>query len=606
MKFYLILILIIATALFAQSNYEVLLSRPDIFGLTGGTATDLDGISTTGLAEGTMVAVFDGTETRIYRLTTGTNAESSPGVIRPDDFADPGNAKVWIARMSSDPEETGYTPSGGGGGDDDWIISTAIGDGIDDTVLVSGGNWGLFRAGNVGFGNACSTHVNLGTACTTGTSGYNYSHATVGGGLNNNADNNYSTVSGGSTNNASASYATVGGGLDNHASGYISIVAGGEGNDLAGDYNTVGGGLMNATSGYYSTIGGGWENTATGDVSTIGGGYADSVSAVFGGVFSGYANKAGDESSDTAAVVCGGSHNAATAMFATVGGGYGNIASNITSTVGGGYMNTAYNFGATIGGGIQNVAGYQSTIGGGFQNSSRNSSTVAGGEGNTSDALNAAICGGRNNTVSGNYSFVGGGLANEVTGSNSVIPGGSSNTVNGSYSFAYGSGADVASTEPYSAVFNWGPYYDGTVFIETNAISTVYELYVEGDAYATVNWASSDLSLKEDIRDIGTGLGTVRQLRPVDFAWRQDGPHVSNDRSSGFIAQELKNVLPNLVSVADNNIGQLAVNYIGIIPYNTAAIQELDDKVNKLEKENEELRAVNKELITRIEALENK
>jgi hypothetical protein len=63
-----------------------------------------------------MVAVFDGTETRIYRLTTGTNPENSPGVIRPDDFADPGNTKVWIASLSSDPEEIGYTPSGGGGG----------------------------------------------------------------------------------------------------------------------------------------------------------------------------------------------------------------------------------------------------------------------------------------------------------------------------------------------------------------------------------------------------------------------------------------------------------------------------------------------------------
>jgi len=108
-KTILLLTVLLAVSLFAQSNYEVLLSRPDITGLTGGTATDLDGIPTVGLAVGTMVAVFDGTETRIYRLTTGTNAESSPGVIRPDDFADPANAKVWIASLSSDPEETGYS-----------------------------------------------------------------------------------------------------------------------------------------------------------------------------------------------------------------------------------------------------------------------------------------------------------------------------------------------------------------------------------------------------------------------------------------------------------------------------------------------------------------
>ncbi|MCK5833085.1 hypothetical protein KAH81_05375 [bacterium] len=100
MKYFILAIsLLVATALFAQSDYEVLFSRPDIDGLSydDNDGTDLDDIKTTGLAVGTMVAVFDGSETRIYRLTAGTTAESSPNVIRPDDFIDPGNAKIWIA-----------------------------------------------------------------------------------------------------------------------------------------------------------------------------------------------------------------------------------------------------------------------------------------------------------------------------------------------------------------------------------------------------------------------------------------------------------------------------------------------------------------------------
>jgi len=95
----------------AQSNYELLLSRPDIDGLSSDDddGTDLDDVPTTGLAVGTMIAVYDGSETRIYRLTAGTDAESSPQIIRPDDFADPANAKVWITRLSSDPSETGHS-----------------------------------------------------------------------------------------------------------------------------------------------------------------------------------------------------------------------------------------------------------------------------------------------------------------------------------------------------------------------------------------------------------------------------------------------------------------------------------------------------------------
>ena len=105
----LIVLILAASALFAQSNYEIMLNRPDITGLTGGGATNLDGIPTTGLATGTMVTVYDGAETLIYRLTAWTvEVETPPTIIQPDDFADPGNAKVWKARISSNPGETGH------------------------------------------------------------------------------------------------------------------------------------------------------------------------------------------------------------------------------------------------------------------------------------------------------------------------------------------------------------------------------------------------------------------------------------------------------------------------------------------------------------------
>jgi len=103
------LLFALIAVLSAQSNYEILFNRPDITGLTGGGATKLDGIPTTGLAVGTVLIIYDGVETRIYRLTAGTDAESSPTIIRPDDFVNPTNAKVWKARISSDPTEVGYS-----------------------------------------------------------------------------------------------------------------------------------------------------------------------------------------------------------------------------------------------------------------------------------------------------------------------------------------------------------------------------------------------------------------------------------------------------------------------------------------------------------------
>ena len=70
---------------------------------TGATATaimaaeTLDAIVTTTIATGEMIAlVAIGGVAHLYQLTAGTTAESSPSVIRPDDYAGGTNEKVWL------------------------------------------------------------------------------------------------------------------------------------------------------------------------------------------------------------------------------------------------------------------------------------------------------------------------------------------------------------------------------------------------------------------------------------------------------------------------------------------------------------------------------
>ena len=65
---------------------------------TGGTAADLDSIATVGVTVGKMVAFRDldsASIFRIYELSSGTDAEDSPNIIRPDDYASSSNEKVW-------------------------------------------------------------------------------------------------------------------------------------------------------------------------------------------------------------------------------------------------------------------------------------------------------------------------------------------------------------------------------------------------------------------------------------------------------------------------------------------------------------------------------
>ena len=103
---------------------------------------------------------------------------------------------------------------------------------------------------------------------------------------------------------------------------------------------------------------------------------------------------------------------------------------------------------------------------------------------------------------------------------------------------------------------------------------------------------TSDGKLKESIASIPDGsLALVKQLRPVTFDWK-DPTH--EDNQTGFIAQEIKAVIPNLVNGTEynetevNEKGQVIstgynVNTIGIVAHLTKALQELSAKNDALE-----------------------
>ncbi|MCK4329604.1 right-handed parallel beta-helix repeat-containing protein [candidate division WOR-3 bacterium] len=240
--------------------------------------------------------------------------------------------------------------------DNDWTIA--------GNVLHPAGQYGLsMRSSNTLHGNADSTHVNFGVACTTGSIGQNEKYCTVSGG--------YGNIASGLTG------ATVGGGENNAASG---------------DGATVGGGAYNTVSNDWATVGGGTDNTASGDGATVGGG-AD--------------NNASGEN----AIVSGGYSNTASDNNATVSGGYYNTASSDNATVGGGAQNTANGIGATICGGKYNlVSGDYSGVGWGINDTVQTKYSFAGGRkskvlGSTSDSNSIALAGGIVDNASNSFSF---------------------------------------------------------------------------------------------------------------------------------------------------------------------------------------------------------
>jgi len=102
------------------------------------------------------------------------------------------------------------------------------------------------------------------------------------------------------------------------------------------------------------------------------------------------------------------------------------------------------------------------------------------------------------------------------------------------------------------------------------------QLSVVGVATATDFNSTSDANLKENIQTFENGLEVVSELRGVRFDWKKD-----HKPSIGVIAQELEEVLPELVS--DTN--PKTVNYNGLIGVLIEAVKELSQEVENLKNE---------------------
>jgi trimeric autotransporter adhesin len=98
----------------------------------------------------------------------------------------------------------------------------------------------------------------------------------------------------------------------------------------------------------------------------------------------------------------------------------------------------------------------------------------------------------------------------------------------------------------------------------------------------TAAWQSiSDARMKEDVRDLDT-TERLMQLRPVDYLWKHQATSDEPDRRNlGFIAQEVQQVFPELVSTSPN--GMFGVEYTGLIAPLVKAIQDQQAIIEALE-----------------------
>ena len=109
-------------------------------------------------------------------------------------------------------------------------------------------------------------------------------------------------------------------------------------------------------------------------------------------------------------------------------------------------------------------------------------------------------------------------------------------------------------------------------------------VYSNGGDLTSTN--PSDERLKDNINDLDYGLNEILQLRPVSYDWKDD--KINQGKQYGFIAQEVQEVMPELVKEFETKDGEedvvrLGLDKEGIYAALVNSIKELNDKIKILE-----------------------
>jgi hypothetical protein len=397
-------------------------------------------------------------------------------------------------------------------------------------------------------------NITKGTANVIGGSSVNFVAAgTVGAVIAGGGATNFQGLP--STNSISADLSSIGGGGNNtiQVSSYESVIGGGGDNTIqsAASGSTIGGGINNIihVGAADSTIAGGLNNTiqtntifAAGD--SIGGGGANTI-----------------QSNVLDSVISGGGGNTvlANAYYGTIPGGDQNVATY--NAFAAGHRAKAVNTGAFVWADSQN-ADFASTA---------------------NDQFLIRASGG---FFVNNYSIA----ASNINTAGFYAP-----NVGPNHShIQFGSKGDwyIRSSTNTGVVILQDT--GGNVGIGTTTPG--YPLEVFGLAHRSDNvatWATtSDRRLKTGIKPIQNGLDTIRQVNPVSFvytdAYKSKNPGLPNARQFSIVAQEYQQIFPDFVTT--NNAGYLTVDVSPLTFFNTAAIKELNAKLNEKDAQIQDLK----------------
>ncbi|CAN5642053.1 hypothetical protein BH10BAC2_BH10BAC2_29630 [soil metagenome] len=138
------------------------------------------------------------------------------------------------------------------------------------------------------------------------------------------------------------------------------------------------------------------------------------------------------------------------------------------------------------------------------------------------------------------------------------------------------------------------------LYAETGNNASYWAGYFVGDVFSSTGvYASSDLRVKQNVRDFTSAMDIINGLHPKQYEFRTDGNYklmnFGHGTHFGLIAQDVEKLLPNLVKTSELKVPSVAkadsqesskqqetaikdfksINYTEIIPILVKAMQEL-------------------------------
>ena len=151
-----------------------------------------------------------------------------------------------------------------------------------------------------------------------------------------------------------------------------------------------------------------------------------------------------------------------------------------------------------------------------------------------------------------------------------------SNITDNGTTITLGSAVDVSGITNFNDTTQSTSKTTGAVIID-GGVGIAKTLNVGEDVVA---YASSDRRLKDNILPIENSLQKINQIGGYSFEWNVEKQNIYNGKDYGVIAQEIEQILPELVDTREN--GYKAVKYDRLVSLLIEGIKELNKEVSEL------------------------